>query len=72
MRGNENDLIISLGVIIVWNLIEEFRTPYEGYPTGALILGAGLAVGAVIVLAFVLTRIRTRAAAAAASEKGGS
>jgi len=51
---------LVLGAIIVWNVVEEFRKPYEDYPVAALAISAALAVGAVVALAFFLTRVRTR------------
>jgi len=61
---------LALGGILIWNIVDEFRKPYGGYPKGALVLGGVLAVGVVFVLAFVLSATRGRRALAASTSEG--
>jgi hypothetical protein len=47
--------------ILAWSLLEDLRTPYEGYPTQALlILGVGWVVGTFLVSGIFSTFSRER------------
>jgi NSS family neurotransmitter:Na+ symporter len=46
-----------LGGALVANVVEEFKTPYEGYPTWALIAGGWSVVALIIIVAAILTAI---------------
>ena len=48
---------LVLGWALVANAVEEFKTPYESYPTWALIAGGWSVVALIIVVAAVLTAI---------------
>jgi NSS family neurotransmitter:Na+ symporter len=61
---------LALGGILIWNIVDEFRKPYGGYAKGALVLGAVLAVGVVVVLALALSAVRGRRALAASTSEG--
>jgi NSS family neurotransmitter:Na+ symporter len=48
---------LVLGWALVANVVEEFKTPYEGYPTWALIAGGWSVVALIIIVAAILTAI---------------
>ena len=48
---------LALGWALVANVVEEIKTPYEGYPTWALMAGGWCVVALIIVVAAVLTAI---------------
>ncbi len=48
---------LALGWALVANVVEEFKTPYEGYPAWALIAGGWSVVALIIIVAAILTAI---------------
>ncbi len=51
---------IILGVTLITSLYGEFSKAYEGYPTWALIIGGWAIVVVIIVLSFILMRVKGR------------
>lgn len=63
---------VILGLLLVLNLIERIKEPYEGYPRLMQILGGWGLVGVIIVLGIVFMVVKDRESKAEVTEKPGA
>jgi len=48
---------VFLGILLIWNIVNEFKTPYEGYPSSALIYIGVLPILLTPLIAYILERL---------------